>query len=236
MAEPMIDLRDVAKRFTMHLMGGIELPVMSGVTFTVAAGACAVLTGPSGIGKSSILKMIYGNYRTDEGQVVLRTSTGLLDIATASPREIISVRRDTIAYVSQFLSAIPRVGARDLVAAAARDAGLNEADASERAAQLLSRLNLPERLWTLPPATFSGGERQRVNIACGFAGEHSVLLLDEPTASLDAANRDVVVELINERRRSGCAILGIFHDTDVRDRVASHHIDVTRFAPQTAAA
>ena len=174
--------------------------------------------------------MIYGNYRTDVGHIFIRNGAGRTDIATATPRDVIRLRRDALAYVSQFLNVIPRVGAFELVSSAARDNGLDETTSERRARELLARLNVPERLWSLPPATFSGGERQRVNIACGFAGNHTTLLLDEPTASLDSANREVVVEMIEEKKAGGCTIVGIFHDDDVRHRVADISIDVTQYA------
>jgi alpha-D-ribose 1-methylphosphonate 5-triphosphate synthase subunit PhnL len=229
--ETVIRLEGVAKSFTMHLRGGAVLPVVRGVSFDVARGECVVLGGPSGIGKSSILKMIYGNYRVDRGQVRLMDAGGAwIDVADAAPRRMLALRRSMVGYVSQFLRAIPRISALDLVTEAAREGGLDEDAAPERAAQLLARLNLPERLWPLPPATFSGGEQQRVNIARGLAGRHPILLLDEPTASLDLASRARVVELIAERREAGCALLGIFHDAEVRERLASRIIDVSGFA------
>ncbi|MBX2804589.1 MAG: phosphonate C-P lyase system protein PhnL [Hyphomicrobiales bacterium] len=228
--DAILKLKDVAKSFTMHLRGGAQLPVVANVSFELDKGQCAVLGGPSGTGKSSILKMIYGNYRTDIGQIWLREESGWIDLAKAEPRRILALRESAIGYVSQFLRAIPRVSAFDLVVSAASEGGLDKAAAEQRAAQLLAHLNLPERLWSLPPATFSGGEQQRVNIARGFAGQHSLLLVDEPTASLDAASRARVLELISERRRNGTAILGIFHDDAVRREIADHVVDVTRFA------
>lgn len=235
MAEPMIVLEDVAKSFVMHLQGGQRLPVVAGVSLSVRAGECVVLGGPSGAGKSSILKMIYANYRCDGGRILLRDGEETVDVAAAEPRRIIALRRRSLGYVSQFLHAIPRVAAVDLVIGAARDQGIAEEEAGRRARDLLARLNVPERLWTLPPATFSGGEHQRVNIARGFVADHAVLLLDEPTASLDAANRAAVVDLIAEKKRRGTAMLGIFHDEDVRDRVADRVLDVTRFSAPSAA-
>jgi alpha-D-ribose 1-methylphosphonate 5-triphosphate synthase subunit PhnL len=223
------------KTFTLHLHGGARLPVVGQVKFAVAGGECVVLDGPSGVGKSSILKIVFGNYRPDAGRILLADGDKFLDIAGASPGAIIRARRRIMAYVSQFLRVIPRVPAIDIVAAAARESGLEAPAARERAARLLTRLNLPERLWRLPPATFSGGEQQRVNIARGFAGDHSLLILDEPTASLDAENRDAVVELIAERRASGAGFLAIFHDEDVRARLADRTIDVSTFSPQEAA-
>jgi alpha-D-ribose 1-methylphosphonate 5-triphosphate synthase subunit PhnL len=235
---PAIQLQGVAKSFVLHLRGGSRLPVVADVGFAVMPGECVVLGGPSGAGKSSVLKMIYGNYRTGEGRVLVRDGEGVVDVASADPRRILALRRRTMAYVSQFLRVIPRVATLDVVAEPFIDDGCEAAEARMRAGELLARLNLPERLWGLPPATFSGGEQARVNIARGFAPARPILLLDEPTASLDAANRAVVVDLVAEKKRAGTAILGIFHDEEVRDRIADRIVDVTRFAglPAPAAA
>ena len=233
--QTMIRVENVSKAFTLHLRGGVRLDVVRDVSFEVGEGECVVLGGPSGAGKSSLLKMIYGNYRCDAGTILVRDGAGTVDIVRAEPRRIIELRRRTLGYVSQFLRVIPRVGALDVVAEAGREAGLDAEAAHGRARDLLTRLNVPERLWMLPPATFSGGEQQRVNIARGFITDHPVLLLDEPTASLDAANRAVVIELIEGKRRAGTAVLGIFHDAEVRDAVASRVVDVTRFAAKAAA-
>jgi alpha-D-ribose 1-methylphosphonate 5-triphosphate synthase subunit PhnL len=230
-----LSVKDLEKTFIMHLRGGLALPVVSGVGFDVAAGECVVLGGPSGAGKSSILKMVYGNYAADAGQVLIRHGGETVDLAAADPRTVLTLRRDCIGYVSQFLRTVPRVAAIDVVAEPLLERGIDRETARTRAGDLLARLNLPERLWLLPPATFSGGEQQRVNIARGFITGHPVLLLDEPTASLDAVNRAVVVEMIAEKKRAGTALLGIFHDEDVRARVADRIVDVTRFAPQVAA-
>ncbi|MBX3582376.1 MAG: phosphonate C-P lyase system protein PhnL [Rhizobiaceae bacterium] len=231
-----IVVSEVSKSFTMHLRDGIRLPVVENVSFAIRAGQCAVLGGPSGVGKSSILKMLYGNYAVDAGQIIVSHRGQLVDLATATPRTVLAVRRDTIGYVSQFLRTVPRVSALDVVAEPLVSLGEPRETAQARAGELLARLNLPERLWSLPPATFSGGEQQRVNIARGFITPHPVLLLDEPTASLDASNREVVVEMIAGKKRDGVALLGIFHDADVREAVADTIIDVTQFAPGKIAA
>ena len=226
----MIELRNAEKTFVMHLQDGIRLPVMHGVTFDVNAGECVVLSGPSGAGKSSILKMIFGNYRCDGGTIIVRHLGTMVDVASAEPRQILSVRRDTIGYVSQFLRAVPRVAAIDVVAEPLLNAGVSREDAHARAGALLKRLNIGERLWQLPPSTFSGGEQQRVNIARGFISDLPILLLDEPTASLDAANRAVVVGLVAEKKRAGVAMVAIVHDDEVRHLIADRLIDVTSFA------
>lgn len=230
-----LQVRDVAKTFTMHLRDGVVLPVVEAVSFSVHAGECVVLGGPSGAGKSSILKMAYGNYATDSGQILLSHRGGMVDLAAAEPRTVLALRRDSIGYVSQFLRTVPRVSALDVVAEPLVVRGSDKDSARDRAKAMLARLNLPERLWSLPPATFSGGEQQRVNIARGFITDHPVLLLDEPTASLDAANRAVVVEMIAQKKRAGTALLGIFHDEEVRARVADRIVDVGAFAPRRAA-
>ena len=234
MTAPLLDIRDLGKTFTMHLQGGLLIPVVSGVSLTVAAGECVVLGGPSGAGKSSILKMIYSNYRADSGAIAVVAGDETVDVASAAPRRVLALRRTTIGYVSQFLRVIPRVPALAVVAEAATAFGIDRDEADRRARDLLTLLNVPERLWSLPPATFSGGEQQRVNIARGFIADHPILLLDEPTASLDARNRAAVVELIETKKRTGTAIVGIFHDDDVRERVASRIVDVTRFAAAAA--
>ena len=226
----MIEIENAEKTFVMHLQGGVELPVVRGVSFQVMRGECVVLSGPSGAGKSSILKMIFGNYRCDGGRIGIRHEGAVIDLATAEPREILSVRRATIGYVSQFLRAVPRVATIDVVAEPLIAGGVARAEARERAGALLRRLNIPERLWALSPSTFSGGEQQRVNIARGFIPDLPILLLDEPTASLDAVNRRVVVELIDEKKRAGVAMVAIVHDDEIRHLIADRIVDVTSFA------
>jgi alpha-D-ribose 1-methylphosphonate 5-triphosphate synthase subunit PhnL len=226
----MIDISSAEKTFTMHLQGGVELPVVRGVSFHVDAGECVVLSGPSGAGKSSILKMIYGNYRCDGGRIGIRHQGAVVDLARAEPRQVLRVRRDTIGYVSQFLRAVPRVPTIDVVAEPLIAGGVAREQARERAGHLLRRLNIPERLWQLPPSTFSGGEQQRVNIAHGFISDYPILLLDEPTASLDAANRTVVVGLIEEKKHKGVAMVAIVHDDEIRQEIADRVVDVTAFA------
>jgi alpha-D-ribose 1-methylphosphonate 5-triphosphate synthase subunit PhnL len=184
----MIDITNAEKTFTMHLQGGVELPVVRGVSFHVEPGECVVLSGPSGAGKSSILKMIFGNYRCDGGSIAIRHRGAVIDLATAEPRQVLSIRRSTIGYVSQFLRAVPRVATIDVVAEPLIVNGTARAEAREKAGALLRRLNIPERLWTLPPSTFSGGEQQRVNIARGFISDLPHLLLDETTAAIGSQN------------------------------------------------
>jgi alpha-D-ribose 1-methylphosphonate 5-triphosphate synthase subunit PhnL len=226
MRDPVIRLENVRKSFTLHLQGGVVIPVFEAASLAVGRGECVVLCGVSGVGKSTLLKLIYGSYRPMGGRLLLRRGDEEIDLARATPHQMLAIRRGTVGYVSQFLRCVPRVPAIDVVAEPLLALGVQRAPARERAAALLRRLRIPERLLALPPATFSGGEQQRVNIARGFIHGYPLLLLDEPTASLDAANRATVVELIGEAKAAGAAILGVFHDPDVREAVADRVIDI----------
>ncbi len=229
MTKTVLQARALGKTFTLHGRGGLRLPVFDGIDLELGAGECLALTGRSGSGKSSLLRCLYGNYALSAGEISLLHRGAWLDLGGAQPRDVIDVRRTTLGYVSQFLRAIPRVPALDIVAQPLRRQGVAAAQARERAAQALARLNVDQRLWDLPPATFSGGEQQRVNIAHGLIAGHPILLLDEPTASLDAANRQVVIGLIREACARGAAVVGIFHDEEVRDAVATRCLDIEHF-------
>jgi alpha-D-ribose 1-methylphosphonate 5-triphosphate synthase subunit PhnL len=227
----MIEARDLGKSFTLHNQGGVTIPVIAGAGFSVRPGECVALTGESGAGKSTVMRILYGNYLAQAGSV----RVGGLDLTRAEPREILALRRETLGHVSQFLRVVPRVPTLDVVAEPLLALGRPEEEARERARALLTRLRIPEALWTLSPTTFSGGEQQRVNIARGFVHAYPALLLDEPTASLDAQNRETVLTLIEEAKANGAAIVGIFHDLDARSRLADREIDVTGFSPGRAA-
>ncbi len=222
----MIQVANLNKRFTLHNQGGISYPVLSNVSFDVHGGECVVLDGRSGSGKSTLLRSLYANYKPQSGSIRVRHNGMLTDLAAAAPREILAIRRQTLGYVSQFLRLIPRVSTLDVVIEPLRAQGVSRETCQDKAATLLRRLNVPETLWHLAPSTFSGGEQQRVNIARGFVADYPILLLDEPTASLDAENRDVVISLIRQARERGSAIVGIFHDAEVRDRLADRLIPV----------
>ncbi len=223
----------MSKRFVRHLQGGVVLPVVSGVALTVGRGECVVLGGRSGVGKSSILKMVWGSYGVSAGRILVADGAVMVDVATAEPRAVLALRRRAMGYVSQFLRVVPRVPTRTIVAEPLLAEGV-EAEAAVAAAEaMLDRLALPRRLWDLPPATFSGGEQQRVNVARGFVRAMPLMLLDEPTASLDGDNRAAVVALIAERKRAGTGFLGIFHDERAREAVADRVVDVAAFAPVT---
>ncbi len=234
MIEPLLQMRGVSKTFLLHHQHGTELEVLRDVDLEVGGGECVVLDGPSGMGKSTLLKLAYANYRASAGAIEVRKKdSSMLDVCRASPRALIQMRQHEVGYVSQFLRVIPRVCALDVVAEplvedCGADPGRVEA-AREQARIWLTRLRIPESLWHLPPATFSGGEQQRINIARNMIKPRPILLLDEPTASLDVANTHTIIDMVHEARERGAALLAIFHDSQVGAAVATRRIDVARF-------
>lgn len=229
----MIEVRDLSKTFTLHQQNGVVLNVLRDLSFTVRGGECLVLHGHSGAGKSTLLRTLYGNYLPAGGSIAVQHLGEWLELVGAAPRDVLAVRRQTLGYVSQFLRVIPRVSSLDVVMEPALARGWSKAEARERAESLLARLNIPRRLWQLAPGTFSGGEQQRINIARGFMVPWPILLLDEPTASLDDSNRNVVLELMHEARQAGAALIGIFHDQSVRETIADRHLDMTALAKES---
>ncbi len=213
-------VENLSKTFVLHNQQGIRLPVFHDAQLEVNAGECVVLHGHSGSGKSTLLRSLYGNYLPDSGHIWVKHQDRWVDMVSAQAREILEVRRHSVGWVSQFLRVIPRISALNLVMQPLVELGIAKPEAEQRAGELLQHLNVPQRLWQLAPSTFSGGEQQRVNIARGFIVDYPVLLLDEPTASLDATNRAAVVTLIEKAKARGAAVVGIFHDEDVRTRVA----------------
>jgi alpha-D-ribose 1-methylphosphonate 5-triphosphate synthase subunit PhnL len=235
MHSPSLKVTGVHKSFTMHHRGGIVLPILQNVSFDLFAGECLSLVGPSGSGKSTVARCVYGNYRVDAGEIQIRTGgdPDLINLPTAHPYEIRQLRERYIGYVSQFLRAIPRTPTLDVVMEPLLSRGFDKSTASQRATLILRRLGISERLWKLPPATFSGGEQQRINLARGFAPGYPILVLDEPTASLDKSNRNTVIELIQEARAAGTAIIEICHDEEVRAITATRSLNLVDSAQST---
>ena len=214
----------IYKSFTLHNQGGIKLSVLSNTTLEVKAGECVALTGDSGSGKSTLMKSLYGNYGVDAGEIWLKHNDNWVDLVQLQPHQVIEVRQKTVGYVRQFLRVIPRVSALDVASEPLLELGTSIDTAYQKIKKLFSLLNLPERLWQLSPTTFSGGEKQRVNIARALAIDYPIFLLDEPTSALDTNNRQVVVELLTEKKKQGCALIGIFHDREVRDKLCTQEL------------
>ncbi len=202
-------VKDLKKSFTLHNQGGIQLRVLNGMDLEIRSGECVALKGASGSGKSTFLRSIYANYRAEAGQILIRHQGGWVDMVVAEPRLVLEVRKWTLGYVSQFLRVIPRVPALEVVMEKLLALGISPEEARGRAQTLLLHLGISEKLWPLSPTTFSGGEQQRINLALGFIYPYPILLLDEPTAALDAKNRRIAVDLIREAQKGGAAILGL---------------------------
>jgi alpha-D-ribose 1-methylphosphonate 5-triphosphate synthase subunit PhnL len=218
---PILTVEGLAKTFTLHLLGGKRVPALAPATFAVEEGAFLAVIGRSGSGKSTLLRCLYRTYLPSGGRAELRLADGtVVDLASAADDEIVALRGTEIGYVSQFLRPTPRVTATDLVAAPLVGRGVDRAEARERAAAMLRRLDLPADLLDGFPALFSGGEQQRVNLARALLALPRLLLLDEPTSALDAANQATVVALLEEARAAGTTIVAIFHDLDLVRRLA----------------
>lgn len=206
------------KRFVRHLHGGAERVVLRGAELELEPGTMTVLRGPSGSGKSSLLRCIYRTYRPDAGSVVLRDHEEQIDLAVAADQAVLDARRRLIGMATQFLQVTPRVSAADLVA--------EESSDLDAALGLLGELGLAPELWHAPPATFSGGERQLVNVAIAIARPRPLLLLDEATASLDPQRRRRVLDVLTARKQRGTAMLAVFHDVPGGSRTVDRVVEM----------
>jgi len=225
----MIIIERLQKSFLLHLQGGLNLSVLKEIGMEVYAGECLALSGPSGSGKSTLLRLLYANYKAQGGRILVKHQGQWIDMVRAEPRKVLEIRKLTIGYVSQFLRVIPRVPALDVVMEPLQREGIPAHHARHHAEDMLTRLNIPKRLWGISPTTFSGGEQQRINIARSFIRPYPILLLDEPTAALDATNRRAVMEMIQEAKFRGTAVVGVFHDEEVRAAVSSRIFDMTTY-------
>ncbi len=225
---PLLRVENLAKSFRLHNLGGMEVHGFSHINFDLDRGKLLALIGPSGSGKSSILKTIYRTYIPSNGRVLF-TSNGLkTDLAVCSESEVLSLRKNRIGFVTQFLKVLPRISAVDSVAAPLIDMGEGEKKAREQGRELLNFLGIREQLFDISPLTFSGGEQQRVNIARGVIAPKELLLLDEPTASLDQTAAGKVLELLLKLKSANTAMIAIFHDLAKVQQVADHICDLTK--------
>jgi alpha-D-ribose 1-methylphosphonate 5-triphosphate synthase subunit PhnL len=223
---PILSVEGLGKSFYMYEMQK-AIPSSSAISFDVAPGTLTSLVGPTGAGKSTVLKAIYRTYLPSTGSILYRRADGeAVDLATADEHTILHLRRAEIGFVTQFLHVVPRQKAIDVAGSALHRQGIGREEARARAAGVLRQLVIPERLWNVPPATFSGGERQRINLARGLLMRPRLFLMDEPTASLDAQTRDRVLDMIAELKQAGTAIVAIFHDMDVVDRISDNVVEI----------
>ena len=218
----MIQIKNLNKSFQLYNQNDTNINVFKNINFRVNKGEVVALTGNSGTGKSTLLKLIYGSYVISKGDVLISD----INIRKSSPRDILKLRKNKLGYVSQFLRVVPRVPTIDVVIEPLLEIGCEKKIALKKAQEILERLNIPKNLWNLSPLTFSGGEQQRVNIARGFIHNYPYLLLDEPTASLDQNNKNVVLDLIEKAKINGSAIIGIFHDETARNKVATREVNL----------
>jgi len=218
----MIQIKNLNKSFQLYNQNDTNINVFKNINFRVNKGEVVALTGNSGTGKSTLLKLIYGSYVISKGDVLISD----INIRKSSPRDILKLRKNKLGYVSQFLRVVPRVPTIDVVIEPLLEIGCEKKIALKKAQEILERLNIPKNLWNLSPLTFSGGEQQRVNIARGFIHNYPYLLLDEPTASLDQNNKNVVLDLIEKAKQNGSAIIGIFHDEAARNKVATREVNL----------
>ncbi|MDR1589952.1 MAG: phosphonate C-P lyase system protein PhnL [Oscillospiraceae bacterium] len=223
----MLKIKELSKEFIMHIQGGVRITSFSGVSLEVGGGSLLAVTGPSGIGKSSLLKCVYGTYRPTSGSVLYESgSGGTIDLAAADDWELLALRRAEIGYVSQFFHVLPRVSATEILTEPLIARGVPADEAGETARALLRRVGLDRALWEMYPATFSGGEKQRLNILRAVVTRPRLLLLDEPTASLDRGYKGRVIDLLLEIKSSGAAMLGVFHDRDALSALADSRYDM----------
>jgi alpha-D-ribose 1-methylphosphonate 5-triphosphate synthase subunit PhnL len=225
----MLSVRNLAKHFVMHIRGNVVIPGFAGVSFDVAAGSLLAITGPSGTGKSSLLKCVYRTYIPSAGEILYTAKDGsCIDLAAAEDWDILGLRRDEIGYVSQFFRVMPRVSALETLIEPLISRGACREEALDRARELLSRAGLGKTLWDMYPATFSGGEKQRLNILHAVITEPRLLLLDEPTASLDRGYKTRILRMILDLKERGTAMVGVFHDRDALLALSDTRYDLVR--------
>jgi alpha-D-ribose 1-methylphosphonate 5-triphosphate synthase subunit PhnL len=213
MENVVLEVKDLRKKFTLHLLEEKEIVGFQSVSFTLKRGEFLGIAGKSGSGKSSLIKCIYRTYLSTSGKIIFYPNgRNSVDLATCLDEEIIDLRYRKIGHVSQFFYAIPRVSCLDIVTQSLVQQGVNIDEAKKSAKNMLSCLLIPDKLFDAHPSTFSGGEKQRVNIARALVKEPELLLLDEPTASLDKVSRGIVLEEIFELKKKGTSAIGVFHD------------------------
>lgn len=209
-----ISVERLEKNFTIHHLGK-TIHATGNISFTVNKGDFLGIVGKSGSGKSTVLKSIYRTYKPQSGKIMYDSARfGTIDLVKATEREIIYLRKFEIGYVSQFLNVMPRITAIELVQQSLLEMGASIEVALEKAKEVLDHFELDESLWNHYPINFSGGEKLRLNIARAIVKNPRLLLLDEPTASLDLASKQKVRDAIKKLKKQGTTLIGIFHDLE----------------------
>ena len=217
-----LEINNLSKSFSMHILNNKRIEALKEINFTVKEGEIIGLTGRSGSGKSTLMKCVYRTYLSSSGEIIYHAEGGAVDLVKADDHIIIALRKKEITYCSQFLSVIPRVPAVDIVGE--RLSGEDKEKNRDMAREMLEKLGLPEELWDAFPSTFSGGEQQRINVARAIIARPRLLLIDEPTASLDARTRDIVIDLILDLKKTGTSVLCISHDEYTLERLTDRRL------------
>lgn len=224
---PILEINDYVKQFHLFILNNKKIHALENVSFSMQQGEVIGLIGKSGSGKSTLMKSVYRTYLASSGEMWYNSEAfGPIDLVKAADHQIILLRKKEITYCAQFLSTIPRVTAIDVVAQSLLSKGIKLSDARETAKTYLERLGLPEELWDAYPSTFSGGEQQRINVAQAIIAKPRLLLIDEPTASLDPKTKDVVIDMILELKKSGTSVLCISHDAYTLDKMCDRLLEL----------
>ena len=223
---PLLEIRDLSKGFTLHAAGR-RVRGCERISLSIEPGEFVGITGRSGSGKSTILKCIYRTNLPESGSIFYDSEAfGVVDLATLDERRVIYLRNYEIGYISQFLDVVPRTTARDIVRASAAEAFSDPEAVEAETTRMLEHFDFPRALWDLYPNTFSGGEKLRLNIARAMVRRPRLLLLDEPTASLDNASKVRVRDLIEQLKAGGTTMLGIFHDLEFMEGVCDREYNM----------
>ena len=215
------------KNFYLH-KPQLEIKSCQDINISLRQGEFIGIIGRSGAGKSTILKCINRSYLPLSGDILYDSAAfGPIDLARASEREIVWLRNNEIGYVSQFLNVMPRTTALDHVMNALIEGGSDRETAEKSAREMLAYFKLREDLWNLYPVTFSGGEQLRLNLAHAMVKKPRLLMLDEPTASLDAKTKELVRDMLARLKSKNTSMIGIFHDIEFMQGVCDRVFDIS---------